>query len=314
MKNFALTGAAGYVAPRHLKSIKDTGNKLLAAIDPFDSVGILDSFFPECSFFTEYERFDRHLEKLKRKTEAERIHYVSICSPNHLHDAQIRTALRIGADALCEKPLVLNPWNLDALAELEAETGRRVWTVLQLRVYPELVALQEQLQSESSNNGKHKVVLTYVTSRGKWYLRSWKGDPEKSGGVATNIGIHFFDMLTWMFGEVEHTEIHVTDEQTCSGNFELERASVQWFLSIDNRHIPADRREEGQRTYRSITIDDDEIEFSSGFTDLHTEIYRRTLDGFGFGLEDSRRAIELVQLIRKTSVSGVQKNSHPFLR
>jgi UDP-N-acetyl-2-amino-2-deoxyglucuronate dehydrogenase len=313
MKNFALTGAAGYVAPRHLKSIKDTGNQLLAAIDPFDSVGILDSFFPDCSFFTEYERFDRHLEKLKRKTEEERIHYVSICSPNHLHDAHIRTALRIGADALCEKPLVLNPWNLDALAELEAETGRRVWTVLQLRVYPTLVALREQLNSES-NIVKHKVVLTYVTSRGNWYLRSWKGELEKSGGVTTNIGVHFFDMLTWMFGEVEHMEIHVSDEQTCSGNFELERASVQWFLSIDNRHIPANPRSEGQRTYRSITIDDDEIEFSSGFTDLHTEIYRRTMAGFGFGLEDARRSIELVQLIRTASPSGVQKHSHPFLR
>ena len=313
MKNFALTGAAGYVAPRHLKSIQETGNQLLAAIDPFDSVGILDSFFPDCSFFTEYERFDRHLEKLKRKTEEERIHYVSICSPNHLHDAHIRTALRIGADALCEKPLVLNPWNLDALTELEAETGRRVWTVLQLRVYPTLVALRKQLNSESSI-GKHKVVLTYVTSRGKWYLRSWKGELEKSGGVATNIGVHFFDMLTWMFGEVEHMEIHVADDRTCSGNFELERASVQWFLSIDNRHIPADRREEGQRTYRSITIDNEEIEFSSGFSDLHTEIYRRTLDGRGFGLEDTREAIKLVQLIRTATPSGVKQHSHPFLQ
>jgi UDP-N-acetyl-2-amino-2-deoxyglucuronate dehydrogenase len=313
MKNFAITGVAGYVAPRHLKSIKETGNSLVAAIDPFDSVGILDSFFPDCSFFTEYERFDRHLEKLKNKTEDERIHYVSICSPNHLHDAHIRTALRVGADAICEKPLVLNPWNLNALAEIEAETGQRVWTILQLRVHPALVELKKHLNSESIS-AKHKVILTYVTSRGLWYLHSWKGDNEKSGGVATNIGVHFFDMLIWLFGNVENCEIHVINNRTCSGTLELERATVQWFLSIDYLYVPDAQKANSQRTFRSITMDGNEIEFSGGFTDLHNEIYRRTLAGKGFGIEETRKAVELVQQIRNSNPIGVRPNSHHFLR
>ena len=313
MKNFAITGVAGYVAPRHLNSIKETGNSLVAAIDPFDSVGILDSFFPDCSFFTEYERFDRHLEKLKNKTEYERIHYVSICSPNHLHDAHIRTALRVGADAICEKPLVLNPWNLNALAEIEAETGQRVWTILQLRVHPALVELKKHLNSELIS-AKHKVILTYVTSRGLWYLRSWKGDNEKSGGVATNIGVHFFDMLIWLFGNVENCEIHVINNRTCSGTLELERATVQWFLSIDYLYVPDAQKANSQRTFRSITMDGNEIEFSGGFTDLHNEIYRRTLAGKGFGIEETRKAVELVQQIRNSNPIGVRPNSHHFLR
>ena len=313
MKNFAITGVAGYVAPRHLKSIKETGNSLVAAIDPFDSVGILDSFFPDCSFFTEYERFDRHLEKLKNKTEDERIHYVSICSPNHLHDAHIRTALRVGADAICEKPLVLNPWNLNALAEIEAKTGQRVWTILQLRVHPALVELKKHLNSESIS-AKHKVILTYVTSRGLWYLHSWKGDNEKSGGVATNIGVHFFDMLIWLFGNVENCEIHVINNRTCSGTLELERATVQWFLSIDYLYVPDAQKSNSQRTFRSITMDGNEIEFSGGFTDLHNEIYRRTLAGKGFGIEETRKAVELVQQIRNSNPIGVRPNSHHFLR
>lgn len=313
MKNFAITGVAGYVAPRHLKSIKETGNSLVAAIDPFDSVGILDSFFPDCSFFTEYERFDRHLEKLKNKTEYERIHYVSICSPNHLHDAHIRTALRVGADAICEKPLVLNPWNLNSLAEIEAETGQRVWTILQLRVHPALVELKKHLNSESIS-AKHKVILTYVTSRGLWYLRSWKGDNEKSGGVATNIGVHFFDMLIWLFGNVENCEIHVINNRTCSGTLELERATVQWFLSIDYLYVPDAQKANSQRTFRSITMDGNEIEFSAGFTDLHNEIYRRTLAGKDFGIEETRKAVELVEQIRNSNPIGVRPNSHHFLR
>lgn len=310
--NFALTGAAGYVAPRHLKAIKDVGHRLVAALDPFDSVGILDSFFPDCAFFTEYERFERHLEKLKRKSEEERVRYVSICSPNHLHDAHIRMALRVGADALCEKPLVLNPWNLDALSEIEAETGRRVWTVLQLRVHPALVSLKEKL-AEGTGGHRHQVVLTYVTSRGLWYLRSWKGVLEKSGGVATNIGVHFFDLLTWLFGPLEDVQVQVSSDRTCGGILQLARARVQWFLSIDGAHIPADRRARGERTHRSITVDGEEIEFSGGFNDLHSEVYRRTLEGKGFGIEETRAAIEIVHRIRNESAQGVRPDSHPFL-
>ena len=311
MTNFAITGVAGYVAPRHLKAIKETGNQLLAAVDLFDSVGVLDSFFPDCAFFTEFERFDRHLEKLKRKSDSERIHFLSICSPNYLHDAHIRTALRCRADALCEKPLVLNPWNLDALKDLEEETGQRVWTLLQLRVHPTLVALKERLDSEKYE--KHQVQLTYVTARGQWYFRSWKGIQEKSGGVATNIGVHFFDMLTWLFGDVEKQETHVSDDRTCSGVLELEKASVKWFLSLDIEHVPEEFQKNGQRTFRSITLDGEEIEFSEGFTDLHNEIYRKTLNGQGFGLEDTRKAIEMVHRIRTQPPTGIKPNSHPFL-
>ena len=313
MRNFALTGAAGYVAPRHLKAIRDTGQRLVAALDPFDSVGVLDAYFPDCAFFTEYERFDRHLEKLRRKSDADRVHYVSICAPNHLHDAHIRTALRVGADALCEKPLVLNPWNLDALAELEVETGQRVWTVLQLRVHPALVEFKRDLDAEPPER-KHQVVLTYVTARGAWYLRSWKGVAEKSGGVGTNIGIHLFDLLTWLFGPVEHLETHVLDERTCAGYMEMARAEVRWFLSIDAQHVPESRRGAGERTFRSIEMDGLEIEFSGSFADLHTEIYRRTLAGEGFGIEEARGAIEIVHRIRVDEVRGPRPNSHPILR
>lgn len=313
MKRFALTGAAGYVAPRHFAAIRDTGNCLVAAIDPFDSVGILDSFFPDCAFFTEYERFDRHLEKLRRESPEKRVDIISICSPNHLHDAHIRTALRLGADALCEKPVVLNPWNVDALMELEEETGHRVWTVLQLRVHPAVVALRGKLAAGVSRK-KHKLVLTYVTSRGNWYLRSWKGVLERSGGLATNIGVHFFDMLIWLFGQVQTLQVDVSDERTCAGWLELETAEVKWFLSIDSQFLPAEQLAEGSRTYRSLTIDGEEIDFSGGFADLHTEVYRRTMAGAGFGLSDTRAAIETVQRIRTMHPSGPQSNSHPFLR
>ena len=309
MQNFALTGVAGYVAPRHLKAIRETGNRLVAALDPFDSVGILDSFFPDCTFFTEYERFDRYLEKLKRGEKENQVRWLSICSPNHLHDAHVRTALRVGADALCEKPLVIRPWNLDALAEIEAETGRRVWTVLQLRVHPAIVSLKQELGSQLGST-KHRVDLTYITSRGQWYARSWKGAPHKSGGVATNIGVHFFDMLVWLFGPLEHIEIHVSNERTCSGVMELANASVSWFLSIDSLYIPKELQKQDQRTYRSIRIDDQEIEFSDGFFDLHTKIYERTLTGRGFGIEDARPSLEIVHKISTTEPTGKKQNSH----
>ena len=309
MQNFALTGVAGYVAPRHLKAIRETGNRLVAALDPFDSVGILDSFFPDCTFFTEYERFDRYLEKLKRGEKEDQVRWVSICSPNHLHDAHVRTALRVGADALCEKPLVIRPWNLDALAEIEAETGRRVWTVLQLRVHPAIVSLKQELGSQLGST-KHRVDLTYITSRGQWYARSWKGIPHKSGGIATNIGVHFFDMLVWLFGPLEHIEIHVSNERTCSGVMELANASVSWFLSVDSLYIPKELQKQDQRTYRSILIDDQEIEFSDGFFDLHTKIYERTLAGRGFGIEDARPSLEIVHKISTTEPTGKKQNSH----
>ena len=309
MQNFALTGVAGYVAPRHLKAIRETGNRLVAALDPFDSVGILDSFFPDCTFFTEYERFDRYLEKLKRGEKENQVRWLSICSPNHLHDAHVRTALRVGADALCEKPLVIRPWNLDALAEIEAETGRRVWTVLQLRVHPAIVSLKQELGSQLGST-KHRVDLTYITSRGQWYARSWKGVPHKSGGVATNIGVHFFDMLVWLFGPLEHIEIHVSNERTCSGVMELANASVSWFLSVDSLYIPKELQKQDQRTYRSIRIDDQEIEFSDGFSDLHTKIYERTLTGRGVGIEDARPSLEIVHKISTTEPTGKKQNSH----
>lgn len=310
-KNFALTGLAGYIAPRHLKAIKNTGNKLVAAIDPHDSVGIIDSFFPEASFFTEYERFDRHLEKIRRNDSQEKVDYVSICSPNHLHDAHIRMALRIGAHAICEKPLVLNPWNLDILQELEEEYKRKVNTVLQLRLHPSLLELNEKL-SQSSNGTKHTVKLSYITSRGKWYRYSWKGDEAKSGGIATNIGIHFFDMLSWLFGNPEFVELHVNEKDRMGGFLELPNAEVEWFLSINKNDLPEEVVGK-QPTYRSITVDGDEIEFSGGFTDLHTRVYEETLSGNGFGIEDARQSIELVHKLRNMPVANDKKGIiHPF--
>ncbi|MGE5363782.1 MAG: Gfo/Idh/MocA family oxidoreductase [Bacteroidota bacterium] len=317
MYNFALTGAAGYIAPRHLTAIKDTGNRLLAAVDPHDSVGILDRFFPQTSFFTEYERFDRHLEKLRRAGEDQRVHYVSICSPNFLHDAHIRTALRVNADAICEKPLVLNPWNLDALEELESETGRRVYTILQLRVHPALIALKQKLEAErlSSKGDKTKrdVVMTYITSRGPWYNYSWKGNPEKSGGVATNIGVHFFDLLIHFFGPVERNELHMSDKNKMAGLLELRDANVRWYLSIDKNDLPPEVVSNGKTTFRSITVDGSEIEFTEGFTDLHTRVYEETLNGRGFGISDTRASIELVYGIRHAEVSRNTGYLHPML-
>ena len=311
-KNFAITGVGGYVAPRHLAAIRDTGNRLVAAVDPSDSVGILDRFFPDARFFTEFERFDRHCEKLRRMGEEARIHYVSICSPNYLHDAHVRFALRIGADAICEKPLVLNPWNIDALAELERESGRRVNTILQLRVHPSLEKLREKLAAESGHRS-HEVDITYITSRGPWYQVSWKGQPERSGGLATNIGIHFFDLVIWLFGPVVESEVHVATPRRVAGYFELARARVRWFLSIDREDLPEEARKAGKPTFRSITIDGEEVEFSEGFTDLHTEVYRRTLAGEGFGLEDARPSIQLAHDIRVAEPCGVNDRAHPML-
>lgn len=302
MKNFGLTGLAGYIAPRHLKAILDTGNRLVAAVDPHDSVGIIDSYFPDAAFFTEVERFDRHLEKIRRENNGEAVDYLTICSPNHLHDAHIRLAMRVGADAICEKPLVLNPWNLDILQELEEEYGHRVWTILQLRVHPSLIALKEKLENENSEK-RHKIRLTYITSRGTWYHYSWKGDHEKSGGIGTNIGIHFFDMLMWLFGSPQTTELYVREANRMGGYLELPNADVEWFLSLEPEDIP-NRADEDQRTFRTISVDGDEIEFSGGFTDLHTKVYEETIVGNGFGIEDARPSIELVHKLRTMDLTS----------
>lgn len=295
MKNFALIGAGGYIAPRHMKAIKDTGNNLLAALDKHDSVGILDSFFPDADFFTEFERFDRHLEKLKRQ--GIKTDYVSICSPNYLHDAHIRFGLRIGANAICEKPLVLNPWNIDALEEIERETGKKVFTILQLRLHPAIIKLKEKIAADTSGK-KFNVNLSYITSRGNWYHTSWKGDIQKSGGIATNIGVHFFDMLMWIFGDVKRNDVFKHTSDTAEGTLELERANVTWMLSINEKTLPADVRAAGKRTFRSLSIDGEEFEFSEGFTELHTLSYSNILSGNGFPLSETRKAIQLVHEIR----------------
>jgi UDP-N-acetyl-2-amino-2-deoxyglucuronate dehydrogenase len=307
MKTFALTGTAGYVAPRHLKAIRDTGNRLIAAVDPHDSVGILDSYFPDVAFFTEFERFDRHLEKLRRGPGEDHLDYLSVCSPNHLHDAHIRTALRLGADAICEKPLVLNPWNLDALAELEVETGQSVYTILQLRVHPSLIKLRQKLLEEKGK--RHRVDLTYITSRGPWYQYSWKGNEERSGGVITNIGIHFFDLLMWLFGDLDQCTINRREPKCAAGTLILERADITWSLSIDKSDLPFQPEPGKNTTFRSITVDGEEIEFSGGFTDLHTRVYEETISGRGFGLEDARPSIELVHRFRTMELSKRGKSS-----
>jgi UDP-N-acetyl-2-amino-2-deoxyglucuronate dehydrogenase len=296
LKNFAITGVAGYIAPRHLQAIKDTDNNLVAAVDPHDSVGILDKYFPTVSFFTEFERFDRHLEKLRRGPEEHHVHYLSICSPNNLHDAHIRLALRIGADAICEKPLVLNPWNLEMLEELEKETGRKVYNILQLRVHPSIIALKEKIKKETGK--KHKVDLTYITSRGPWYGYSWKGDIERSGGIATNIGVHFFDMLIWLFGDVVNSKVIESGKTKMKGELELRNANVDWYLSIDKCDLPAAAIERNVSTFRSIRIDDEELEFTEGFTGLHTKVYQDILDGKGFGIRDAAPSIKLVHQLR----------------
>ncbi len=309
--NFALIGAAGYIAPRHMKAIKDTGNRLVAAVDPFDCVGIIDSYFPDANFFVETERFDRHLDKLRRKGEGQ-VEYVSVCSPNYLHDAHIRLSLRNECHAICEKPLVLNPWNVDPLKEIELETGKNISVILQLRLHPTIAGLKNKVE-QGPGDKVYDIDLTYITSRGKWYFISWKGDAEKSGGVATNIGIHFFDMLTWIFGAARENIVHYSDRNTAAGFLTLEKARVRWFLSLDYNTIPENLRAAGQRTYRSVRIEGEEMEFSDGFTDLHTESYRRILAGDGFSVDDARPSIAIVHQIRNASPIGRKGDHHPFL-
>ena len=310
MKNFGIVGVAGFVAARHLNAIKETGNSLVAAMDKFDSVGIIDSYFPKADFFVEFERFDRHLEKLKYENNRE-LDYVSVCTPNYLHDAHVRFALRRGADAICEKPLVLNPWNIDQLAHIEKESGKRIWNILQLRLHPSIIALREKIK----NGPKHKIYdvdLTYLTSRGNWYFSSWKGDISKSGGIASNIVVHFFDMLSWIFGEVIQNTVNIHAPDRAAGFLELENARVRWFLSINADDLPEEIKLKGQRTYRSITIEDEEVEFSEGFTNLHTKSYEEIEAGNGFGIEETRQAINIVHDIRSKKPIGLRGDYHPM--
>jgi UDP-N-acetyl-2-amino-2-deoxyglucuronate dehydrogenase len=309
--NFALIGTAGYIAPRHLKAIKDTGNILRAALDPHDSVGILDQYFPETEFFTEFERFDRFIDKIRRQDPERKIQYVSICSPNYLHDAHIRFALRAGANVICEKPIVLNPWNIDSLQELEKEYGARVFNVLQLRIHPAILKLRDEVKKQIKQEKTFDVTLTYITMRGNWYLHAWKGDISKSGGLATNIGVHFFDLLIWLFGNVQSTEVHLSTPRQISGFIKLEHARVRWFLSIDPKDLP---NSDLHSTYRKIEVDDKEIEFSEGFADLHTEVYREIFKGNGYGLGDAKPAIELVHNIREAKISEHIKEKHPLAK
>lgn len=297
MKNFALIGAAGYVAPRHMQAIKETGNNLVAALDKNDSVGILDSYFPEADFFTEFERFDRHLEKQKRLGNG--IDFVSVCSPNYLHDAHVRFGLRIGADVICEKPIVLNPWNIDALSEIEKETGKNIYSILQLRFHPAIAALKNKIAAEAPGK-KHSINLQYITSRGHWYHTSWKGDIEKSGGIATNIGVHFFDMLLWIFGNVKQNKVILHNRQTSSGELELEKANVNWMLSIDANTLPPEVKAAGKTSYRFLTIDDEWLDFSEGLSNLHTPSYAAIMAGNGIPLQENRKLIELVHQIRNS--------------
>jgi UDP-N-acetyl-2-amino-2-deoxyglucuronate dehydrogenase len=310
-QNFALIGVAGYIAVRHVRAIRETGNHLLASLDRFDSVGFIDSYFPDADFFIEFERFDRHIAKLNRL--GTKINYVSICSPNYLHDSHIRFAMRNGADAICEKPLVLNPWNIDALGDYENETGKKVWNILQLRLHPSIIKIREEVKNGPANK-IYDVDLSYITSRGNWYHYSWKGDEEKSGGIATNIGVHFFDMLSWIFGEVKENVVHMLTKNKAAGYLELEKARVRWFLSIDYNDIPKEIKKNGQRTFRSITVDGKEIEFSGGFTDLHTMSYEEILKGKGFGLEAGRNAIQTVYDIRNTAPLGLKGDYHPIIK
>ena len=310
-KNFGIIGVAGYIAVKHLHAIKETGNNLLASLDKFDSVGRIDSYFPESDFFVEFERFDRHFDKLKRT--GTKIDYVSICSPNYLHDSHIRFALRHQAEAICEKPIVLNPWNIDALQEIENETSRKIYTVLQLRLHPKILELRDKIRN--GPKGKiYDIDMTYVTSRGNWYSISWKGDVQKSGGIATNIGIHFFDMLSWIFGDTRKNIVHLSESHKAAGYLELENARVRWFLSVDYNDIPSAIKEKGQRTYRSITVDGAEIEFSEGFTDLHTMTYKEILAGRGFGLKEARQSVETAYTIRNSTPVGLKGEYHPMVK
>lgn len=311
MKKFALIGAAGYIAVRHMKAIKETGNDLIAALDPFDSVGIIDSYFPKSDFFTEFERFDRHIDKLRRADK--KVDYVSICSPNYLHDAHIRFALKQNAEAICEKPMVLNPWNVDALEEFQNETGNKVNNILQLRLHPNIIKLKEEVDNSPADK-VYDIDLSYLTSRGNWYFVSWKAELEKSGGIATNIGVHFFDMLTWIFGDVKENIVHLSEDKRAAGFLGLEKARVRWFLSLEYEDIPSVIRSKDYRTYRSVTVDGKEIEFSGGFTDLHTRSYEEIIKGKGFGISDVRPAVQTVYQIRNATPVGLKGDYHPLLQ
>ncbi|MCQ2300162.1 MAG: Gfo/Idh/MocA family oxidoreductase [Bacteroidales bacterium] len=311
MKNFAIIGVGGYVAPRHLKAIKETGNMLLSAYDRCDSVGIIDSFFPDAAFFTEQELFDRHNSRLKERGQA--LDFVSVCTPNYLHDAHTRYGLRLGADVVCEKPVVLNPWNIDALEKVEQETGHKAFTILQLRLHPSVVALREKVLSGPKDK-VYDVDLTYITSRGNWYYASWKGDEHKSGGVATNIGVHFYDMLAWIFGPLERNIVHVKSHDRVAGYLEFRQARVRYFLSINAAHLPQEAVENGMRTFRTITVDGESFEFSAGFTDLHTLSYEKILAGDGFRISEARTCIEIVSEIRKASPVGLEGDYHPLAK
>ena len=311
MKNFALIGAAGYVAPRHMKAIKDTENNLIAALDTFDSVGVIDSYFPNADFFTEFERFDRHIDKKRR--EGDKVDYVSICSPNYLHDSHIRFGLRQGADVICEKPIVLNPWNLEALAEVEKETGNNVYNILQLRLHPSVIALKKKVE-EGPKDKVYDIDLTYLTSRGHWYYTSWKGDVTKSGGIASNIGVHFYDMLGWIFGSVNKNVVHIHTHDRAAGYLEFDRARVRWFLSINYDVLPQNIKEKGLRTYRSLMIENEEFEFSGGFNELHTRSYEGVIAGKGYGLKACEQAIQIVHDIRHAEQIGLKGDYHPFAK
>ena len=313
--NFGLIGASGYIAPRHMRAIKDTGNELIAALDPYDGIGIMDSYFPQAYFFTEYERFDRFVDKWRRNGN-KKIEYIAITTPNYLHDSHIRFALRSGANAICEKPLVLNPHNIDQLKIIEEESGKKVFNILQLRLHESIVALKNKISKELLQNPDriYDVDLTYLTSRGKWYFISWKGDEDKSGGVATNIGVHFFDMLSWIFGPIEENIVHLKQADANAGYMRLKNANVRWFLSVNYDYIPENIKNSGKRTFRSIKVDGDEIEFSDGFTDLHTKSYEHILSGEGFGLDEARNSINIVSSIRKMSPIGLKGEYHPFCK
>jgi len=310
MKRFALVGTAGYIAPRHLNAIKDTGNELVAAMDVNDSVGIMDMHFPESEFFTEFEAFAAYVEDEALK--GNKLDYISICSPNYLHAPQMKFALKNGIDVICEKPLVLSSSEIDILKLYEEKYGAKVNSILQLRLHPSIIALREKVQ-KATKDEVFDVELTYMTSRGKWYLKSWKGVDEKSGGVATNVGVHFFDMLHFIFGEIKENEVHYKDEQTVSGYLEYERARVKWFLSIDANNLPENAVQGEKKTYRSIMIGDEELEFSGGFTDLHTQSYENVLAGNGYGLEENRTAIETVEKIRVQEVVAIPEHYHPLM-
>jgi len=314
-KNFALIGASGYIAPRHMQAITETGNTLVAALDPYDGIGIMDSHFPQASFFTEFERFDRFVDKYHREND-KKIDYMAITTPNYLHDAHIRFALKSGSDAICEKPLVLNPHNIDQLKIIEQETGKRVNNILQLRLHPSIIALKEKVQKELETNPDkvYDIDLTYLTSRGKWYFVSWKGDESKSGGIASNIGVHFYDMLCWIFGDVQENIVHLKTPDANAGGFKLKHANVRWFLSVNYDYLPEDIRASGQTTFRSITVDGDEIEFSGGFKDLHTRSYEEILKGNGFGLDEAYGSIRTVSTIRNTNPIGLKGEYHPFCK